>query len=246
MNSYRGLAAVYDHLVAGVDFGDWIDYVESLLNHFGFKAGSVLDLACGTGNTLIPFAKRGYRSQGVDISPEMIAVAREKAFAMEVEILYDVGDITDFLLDQPVELVTCFHDGLNYIDDPGRLKKVFNNSFKNICSGGMFVFDMNAVIWIGEVDGSAEVIDEDGMTIIYRTAHDTESSLWTVNLTCFVREGEVYRKFTETHQERGYSPHEVESLLEEAGFMPLAVYDAFSFHPPHQGSRRHFYVARRP
>ena len=246
MNTYRGLAAVYDHLVVGVDFGQWIDYVESLLNHFGFKAASVLDLACGTGNTLLPFAMRGYRSQGVDISPEMIAVAREKALSAAAEVEYHVGDITEFLLEQPVELVTCFHDGLNYIVDPDRLKKVFENSYKNICSGGMFVFDMNAVIRIGVVGGGAEVIDEDGMTIIYRTSHDIDRSLWTVDLTCFLREGEIYHKFTETHRERGYSPHEVEGILKEAGFMPLAVYDAFSFNPPDQGSRRHFYVARRP
>jgi uncharacterized protein Smg (DUF494 family) len=66
-----------------------------------------------------------------------------------------------------------------------------------------------------------------------------------VELTCFVREGELYRKFSETHRERGYDPEEVNRMLVEAGFSPLAVYHAFSFDPPRRESRRHFYAARR-
>lgn len=66
-----------------------------------------------------------------------------------------------------------------------------------------------------------------------------------MDLTCFVREEDMYRKFSEKHRERGYHREEVLGLLEEAGFIPLAVFDAFSFDPPGQDSRRHFYAARR-
>ncbi|MFZ5647929.1 MAG: class I SAM-dependent DNA methyltransferase [Bacillota bacterium] len=246
MKSYGGLAAVYDYLVAGVDFGHWIDYVESIMNHFGFSPKSVLDLACGTGNTLIPFAMKGYRAAGVDISPEMISVARNKASDLALKIDYHVGDMTGFLLENPVELATCFHDGLNYILEPDRLRKVFENTYNNLCPGGMFIFDLNALKWIGEVDRRPEVVDEEEITIIYKTDHDTGGALWTVNITCFIKEGDTYRKFSETHRERGYGTREVEKMLEEAGFMFLAVYDAFTFDPPHKNSRRHFYVARRP
>lgn len=246
LKSYGGLAAVYDYLVAGVDFGQWIDYVESIMSHFGFRPGSVLDLACGTGNTLVPFALRGYRSAGVDISPEMIRIARDKAAGKGLDIDYHIGDITEFLLEKPVELATCFHDGLNYIVDPDRLRKVFVNSYKNLCPGGMFIFDLNALDWIGEVDCRPEVVDGEEMTIIYSTSHDTGRALWTVNITCFIKDGDKYRKFSETHRERGYDTGEIEKMLEEAGFVFLAVYDAFTFDPPHSRSRRHFYAARRP
>ncbi|MCL6477809.1 MAG: class I SAM-dependent methyltransferase [Peptococcaceae bacterium] len=244
MDSYRGLAAVYDRLVAGVDFDGWIDYVESLLRHFGYGPGSVLDLACGTGNTLLPFARRGYRAIGVDISPEMIACARQKAAAAALSIDYYVGDAREFLLRHPVDLVTCFHDGLNYITEAGDLARVFKNTARNLVPGGMFIFDMNAVKWIGEGDNRPVVIDEGDMTIIYSTAHDTDASLWTVDLTCFIKEGDLYRKFSERHRERGYEQGAVLRMLESAGFNPMAVYDAFSFNPPHPKSRRHFYVAR--
>lgn len=245
MKSYGGLYAVYDYLVSGVDFEGWIEYVESLTGHYGYKAESVLDLACGTGNTLLPFARKGYRAIGMDISPEMIAVARDKCSKSGLSVECHVGDMRDFLLGSPVELVTCFHDGLNYITDPVDLEKVFKNTFHNMVEGGMFVFDLNALTWIGDSDGLPAVIDEDERTIIYQTAHDTAESLWTVSITCFIREGKLYRKFSETHRERGYPPEDIEKMLERAGFIQLAVYDAFSFNPPHAKSRRHFYVARK-
>lgn len=245
MSNYQGLAAVYDFLVAGVDFKGWADYVEAILRHFGSSPARVLDLACGTGNTLLPMALRGYQAAGVDISPQMIDIARNKAAGSGVKIDYYVGDMKYFLLDRPVDLVTCFHDGLNYITDPGDLLKVFENTALNLSRDGMFIFDLNAVKWIGGVDGRPVVIDDHDMTIIYSTAHDTGASLWEVNITFFVREGDLYRKFSEKHRERGYDQEEINKMLEEAGFSPLAVYDAFSFSPPHPKSRRHFYVARR-
>lgn len=245
MQNYRGLAAVYDFLVAGVDFQGWADYVEAILRHFGSSPASVLDLACGTGNTVLPMALRGCQAAGVDISPQMIDIARDKASGQGVKIEYYVGDIRDFRLKQPVDLVTCFHDGLNYIIDSGDMKKVFQNTSLNLSPGGMFIFDLNAVKWIGGVDDRPVVIDVEDMTIIFSTSHDTGTSLWEVSLTCFLREGDLYRKFSETHRERGYEQEEILKMLEDEGFAPIAVYDAFSFNPPHQKSRRHFYVARR-
>lgn len=52
----------------------------------------VLDVACGTGNTAIPLARRGARVTGVDIAPNLLAQARERAAAEGVEIWFDEGD----------------------------------------------------------------------------------------------------------------------------------------------------------
>lgn len=245
INPYGGLSLIYDYLVAGVDFESWIDYVEKILSHYGYCPSSVLDLACGTGNTIIPFARRGYKTLGLDISGEMIAVARAKAREECLAIDYLVGDLRSFKLNEPVELATCFHDGLNYLLTRSDLGDAFNCVADSLVEGGMFIFDLNAVKWIGEVDDNPVVIEEKDLTIIYRTIHDRENSLWSVNLTGFVREGELYRKFTENHRERGYDPEDVKTPLESAGLILLAVYDAFTFSPVHPGSRRHFYVARK-
>ena len=57
---YSGLAAVYDRLMAGVDYEAWADYVTQLIEHWGGNPRLLIDLACGTGGSTLPFARRGY------------------------------------------------------------------------------------------------------------------------------------------------------------------------------------------
>src|SRR6185503_7731815 len=62
------------------------DFVESI----GIKSGmKVLDVACGTGNTAIPEAKRGAEVIGVDIATNLIEQARERARAEGLNIQFD-------------------------------------------------------------------------------------------------------------------------------------------------------------
>ncbi|HEX6616386.1 MAG TPA: class I SAM-dependent methyltransferase, partial [Gemmatimonadales bacterium] len=53
---------------------------------------SVLDVACGTGNLSIPAAKAGARVTGVDIAPNLIAIAQEEARIAGRRIAFEVGD----------------------------------------------------------------------------------------------------------------------------------------------------------
>jgi SAM-dependent methyltransferase len=52
----------------------------------------VLDVACGTGNAAIPAAKRGARVTGLDLSPGLIAIARERGAESDVDIEWLEGD----------------------------------------------------------------------------------------------------------------------------------------------------------
>lgn len=246
MTRYGGLAAIYDYLVAGVDFEGWIDYVESILLRFGHWPESVLDLACGTGNTILPFARRGYRVKGLDLAPEMLEFARQKAREQGLEVDFLAEDMRYFRLPRPVDLITCFHDGLNYLLHYDDLVKTFNSVRENLTPKGLFIFDLNAVLWLQKNTSSdVTVVDEPDLTLIWQSCYHNKLSVWEIQLTVFFREGEYYRKIAETHRERGYSVDDVKRALAEAGLECLAAYDAFSFDPAHEGGRRHFYVARR-
>lgn len=52
----------------------------------------VLDVACGTGNTAIPLARRGAVVTGVDIATNLLAQGRERAVAEGVSVTFDEGD----------------------------------------------------------------------------------------------------------------------------------------------------------
>ena len=79
MDQYRDFAFVYDELMDDVDYEGWIDYIEQIIEKENAKVKNILELACGTGNITIPLAKKNYDIAGIDISDEMLNVARSKA-----------------------------------------------------------------------------------------------------------------------------------------------------------------------
>ncbi|MCH8868721.1 MAG: methyltransferase domain-containing protein [Chloroflexi bacterium] len=65
-------SALYDHYTLGLA-GDTRFYVEEARK----STGRVLELACGTGRITIPLAQAGINVVGIDLSPSMLAIARE-------------------------------------------------------------------------------------------------------------------------------------------------------------------------
>ena len=78
MASYNEMAYVYDRLMRpDVDYERCCDYIENLFDLYGISPDLVCDLACGTGNITVPMARRGYDMTAVNISEDMLNVARE-------------------------------------------------------------------------------------------------------------------------------------------------------------------------
>jgi len=99
---YDAIAKLYDPWSASVT--EDIDfYVEEAL-----AAGEpVIELACGTGRIAVPIAEAGVRVIGIDGSPAMLDVARERARAAGVEELLDLrhGDLREPPIAERVQLV---------------------------------------------------------------------------------------------------------------------------------------------
>ena len=75
MEAYTSFAQVYDLFQDNIPYGEWADYLKSLLNEYGVKDGLVLDLGCGTGSITELLAKAGYDMIGVDNSLSLIHIS---------------------------------------------------------------------------------------------------------------------------------------------------------------------------
>ncbi len=78
MQAYTGFAQVYDTFMDNVPYDGWAGYLTGLLQEYGVKDGLVLELGCGSGKITRRLASKGYDMIGIDISEEMLEIARER------------------------------------------------------------------------------------------------------------------------------------------------------------------------
>lgn len=243
MNSYSDMAQVYDKLMhKDINYEEWTDYIENIFDCYDINPKLVCDLACGTGNMTIPLARRGYDMTGIDVSEEMLNIARNKAEGLD--ILFLNQNITDLDLYGTMGAFICMIDGLNYILPPKSLLKLFTR-IKTcfIDDGGLFVFDISTEYKLKNIIGSNTFI-HCGKDIFYswQNRYLEKKKLSDMFLTFFVKNGSQYSRFEERHLQRAHSEKELKLMLKKAGFTTIDTYDALTFHKPRNDSERIVFV----
>lgn len=257
--AYSEFAHIYDWVMHDVDYEMWAAYVTGLIQAEGVRGKDLLDLACGTGNVSLAMARRGYRVTGLDISPQMLDVARKKTqdlvppqemrsdrSALPVPVDYIHGDMRAFDLGRQFHVITCLYDSINYLRSQEDLAQAFTCARDHLKRGGVFVFDVNTECQLARSHNKPATMFEKGDQIIlfWQDRWVPRTKTWQVRLSGFVKEGELYRRFQEIHEERAYSPAEVQACLDKAGFGRVTVYEAYARQPARPESPRLYFVAR--
>ena len=245
MDAYTSFAQVYDLFMDNVPYEEWAAYVRGILTECGIGSGLVLDLGCGTGSLTECLARAGYDMIGVDSSEDMLEIAMDKRGRSGLDILYLLQDMREFELYGTVRAVVSICDSMNYILDYADLVQVFRLVNNYLDPGGIFIFDLNTEYKYEALMGSRTFAEdrEDGSFIWYNE-YSPEDHINEYDLTLFVREGKLFRRFQETHYQRAYSPAEVRRAAAEAGMEFEACWDAFSRDPVKPDSERMYMVFR--
>ena len=245
MDAYTSFAQVYDLFMDNVPYEEWAAYVRGILTEYGIGSGLVLDLGCGTGSLTECLARAGYDMIGVDSSEDTLEIAMDKRGRSGLDILYLLQDMREFELYGTVRAVVSICDSMNYILDYADLVQVFRLVNNYLDPGGIFIFDLNTEYKYEALMGSRTFAEdrEDGSFIWYNE-YSPEDHINEYDLTLFVREGKLFRRFQETHYQRAYSPAEVRRAAAEAGMEFEACWDAFSRDPVKPDSERMYMVFR--
>jgi SAM-dependent methyltransferase len=140
--AYDALAPGYDDLTRGHDHGRWTALLETRAREAGLSGRRLLDVACGTGNTLLPMLARGYEGTGVDISGAMIDQARRKTEGRARLIVADMRELPAL---GEFDLAWCLGDAVNYLDTYEELVATLAGFERNLAAGGVVVFDVNTL-----------------------------------------------------------------------------------------------------
>ena len=247
MTGYGPLARWYDSLTEDVDYGDLYAYLMALLEKNGLSMPeSVLDMACGTGSLACIFARAGIPEvYGMDLSEEMLTMAADKAAAMEKPPLFLHGDMSDFSLPEPVDLLTCMLDSFNYLTDPTDGERAIRCFADAVRPGGMLIFDIRPPRQLREFDGQIFMDENDDVVCIWRTEFDEEELLCYYGMDLFIRQGELWERRQEEHIEYAYEPEDIKAMLLAAGFTDVCLYGDRSMLPPSVDEERIFITAKR-
>ncbi len=223
-----------------------IPYLGQLLERHGVRVESALDLACGTGTLAIALAAKGCKVYGVDASAAMLEQARAKMREAGVDVEFAQQDMRSFELPAPVDLATCMYDSLNYLLSLDDLRKVFHAVANALRDGGHFIFDMNTVYNFGRFRQPQDFLnDGEEAALMHRCVFDGHTKQLTTTITGFIKRGELYERFVETHMQRACEDGEVEASLDGAGLEVVGRYACFTFDDPCEDSTKTMWVARK-
>ncbi len=225
MNAYDSLAQWYDGFTGDVPYAALADYYESRLLREGQARLTLLDLCCGTGTLTLLLARRGHELIGVDRSPEMLAVAAEKAAAEEgiTPPLFLCQEAAELDLYGTVQGAYCCLDGMNYLP-PEDLPELFRRLHLFIEPGGRFVFDFHDPAHLRALDGEVFVDETEDALCLWRGEFDEEENALTYGMDIFSREGRLWQRQSEEHTEYAHAPEELMALLRAAGFCDVRLW----------------------
>lgn len=245
MAAYQDFAALYDELMNDVDYDAWARYYMQLLKLT--PKDKVAEMGCGTGAISIRLAKAGIPLLATDLSPEMIAVAQDKARASGAQVQFAVQDMTRFAVPRRVHAVLCACDGVNYLTDLKQVKSCFAHVFEALRPGGRFAFDISAPAKLNGMAGQMYGEDREDVTYLWMNERNDERSTLEMNLAFFVRQdGGLYKRFSERHVQRIHQPEELIALLEQAGFTDISAYSGMTFEPCTAQDERIHFIAHKP
>lgn len=221
------LAHIHD-----VGYGAFADAAaEGLLELFRqnkIREGRITDLGCGSGIWANALVNNGYDVLGVDLSPDMISMARQRVPRAEFRV-------ESFLNTElpPCRAITALGEVLNYRFDErnslATLTSFFHQVYDALQPGGLFVFDLAAP---GRNENPRQAFREGpDWTCLVEFKPDRENQQLTRSIVTFRKQGDWYRRDEEVHRLQLYSAPEICNILRETGFDVSTVdhYGTFQF-----------------
>jgi len=242
-DEYMAIAELYDYVVPYRERADVGFFVQAARE----SGGPVLEVGCGTGRVLIPTARAGIEITGLDLSPHMLAVCRERLQAETKEVQTRVrlveGDMRQFELAQTFQLVTLPFRPFQHLTTVEEQMACLGCIHRHLAKGGKLILDIfnPKLETLVEKDFGKEIAEEpefslpDGRRVIRRhsvVSRDVANQINNVELVHYVTfpDGRKER-LVQAFPMRYLFKFEAEHLLARAGFTVEQLYADYDKSP---------------
>ena len=226
------LAKYYDLMRQYRDYGKESRFADSLIQKNCPGAKSILDICCGTGEHAINMAKLGYGVTGIDSSPDMLAIAGEKAVKAGLPIDFRCIDTNEFDAVGEFQAAYCLGYTFLYMTTQEKAMNLLAVVSRALLPGGIFLVDFINGQWLLEDFQRDEYVYRQENVTIYQFEHSCLEENRKVKHIDFQyiideHEGPVNEIFAEEDL-RIFFEDEVRLLLSESGFDKVESFGDYS------------------
>jgi len=233
---YSVLAEIYDGITQSTSNEFWQQHIrDTLIRHqikIFPKMTKILELACGTGASMLPWLRQGFSVDGVEISPQMLEKAKYKLRNYDTDL--QCMNMLEIDYEDEYDLVLCLYDTVNYLQTDEELELLFTKVYKALHENGVFWFDINTPYFLRHYNWLELRERFDSLLHSWTCGYDIIDNIAWCRLV-MERDGELYE---EIHREKVHNIYNVLAILERAGFEVIATKNSFADSKMRQNSKK--------
>jgi SAM-dependent methyltransferase len=237
MVAYAKLDRFYDAAMG--DRMEMASYIHRLIRRHKTKARTLLELACGTGAILKVLAK-SYDVAGLDVSPQMLALARKKL----PHVRFYRKDMVRFELAAKFDVIICVFDSINHVLKFADWQRIFRNVARHLDKDGLFLFDINTEAKLERLIAAPTWVHKFGRNLEFINVTKGQRRIANWNIRVFEhRRGNRYGLYEEDIKEISFPVNKIKAALRKR-FTNLKVIDATGRTPSTKSDRLYFVCKR--
>ena len=213
---YADLSHYYDVLCANIDYREQYDFMVRANNIWGTGGKSYLDLACGSGSLLAHFFEGGFSCSGLDLSADMLKLARKRCPTATLMC----ADMKALSTTQPQDLISCFLYSTHYCASLSAIEQTFTKVFESLAPGGLFCFDAVDKDSIANDEGHFHSIRHQEKDLRFQTRWHYSGQGDVMDLHISIRELQTQQPlhYQDRHTMTAVKIPTLRQLLEDIGF----------------------------
>ncbi len=250
MEVFHDYAYYYNTFYRDKDYNAEAQIIDKLIKQYAGNVKNIINFGCGTGRHDVELSRLGYCCKGIDLSSDMIDIARQNAMSDGNRIDFEVADVRNYVSEQIYEVVISLFHVMSYQNDNEDILSAFQSARKALNKNGIFIFDT----WYGPGVLSDKpsvrvksVEDKDYRLVRIATPilHD-KTNVVDVNYEAFIvnKKTNLVKTIQETHHMRYFFRPELEMLLEQAGFQLLDNVDCQTLGETDYDSWTSYFIAK--
>lgn len=216
---YSRFAKWYDqHYRSIKNYNEECERLAYLLRKLDPAPAQLLDVCCGTGeHAKILGEKHGYSVDGIDLEPNLVAIAQEK----NPDNFFSVADMRRFSLPSRYDAITCLFSSIGYAITEKALGEAIESMAKHLNPKGWLIIEpwVEPDEWDPDLVKSSRSDDSGaGIRIEQRRTARTEGSVSVIEIEYKIESPSEHLSFRETHRLGLFTRKKIEAALERRGF----------------------------